>query len=96
MKIQTISDFRRAMRAGPYAWPGGYPVYFITADGGALSFKSARACRREILNAIADNASRSGWRIVAADIAWEGPLFCDHSGEPIETAYGDVEETASE
>lgn len=95
MKIQTISDFRRAMRAGSHAWPGGYPVYFITADGAALSFKAARECRREILDAITSDNRRGGWRIVAADIAWEGPLHCDHTGEPIETAYGDVEEDAA-
>lgn len=95
MQIQTINDFRRAMRSGPYAWPGGYPLYFITADGGALSFKSARACRREILSAIAWNDNSGGWRIVAADIAWEGQLYCDHSGEAIETAYGDAEELES-
>jgi len=33
MKIETISDFRKAMRHGPYAWPGGYPCYFIMGDG---------------------------------------------------------------
>lgn len=92
MKIMTVSDFRRAMRAGPYAWPGGYPVYFVTADGAALSFKAARECRREILGAIASNDKGGGWRIVGADIAWEGPLFCDHTGEPIETAYGDIDQ----
>jgi len=92
MDIKTIGDFRRAMRAGPYAWPGGYPVFFITADGGALSFKAARDNRREVVSAIACDDKGGGWRIVAADIAWEGPLFCDHTGAPIETAYGDSED----
>ena len=31
MLINSISDFRRAIHNGPYAWPGGYPLYFITA-----------------------------------------------------------------
>jgi hypothetical protein len=92
MKIQTIGDFRRAMRAGPYAWPGGYPIFFITADGGALSFKAARNNRRKVISSIACDDKGGGWRIVAADIAWEGPLYCDYTGERIETAYGDVEE----
>jgi len=91
MDIRTLSDFRRAMRAGPYAWPGGYPVYFVTADGAALSFQAARDNRREILDAIASDDNGGGWRVVGADLALEGPLFCDHTGQPIETAYGDVD-----
>ena len=89
MNIQSISDFRTAMRNGPYAWPGGYPLYFITSDGAALSFKSARAERRNILEAI-HNRQNDGWRVVAMDINWEdADLVCDHSGELIETAYAD-------
>jgi hypothetical protein len=87
MQINSISDFRRAMRNGPYAWPGGYPLYFITSDGAALSFKSARAERRNILEAI-HNRQNDGWRVVAMDINWEDAgLCCDHSGEPIAAAY---------
>lgn len=89
MNIQSISDFRQAMRNGPYAWPGGYPLYFITSDGAALSFASAKAERRNIVAAIHDR-SDNGWRVVAMDINWEdADLLCDHSGEPIETAYAD-------
>jgi hypothetical protein len=89
MTIETISDFRKAMRHGPYAWPGGYPCYFITNDGAALSFKTARNERRLILEAIRDR-DNSGWRVVAMDVNWEdSELRCDHSGEPIESAYGE-------
>jgi ribosomal protein L24E len=89
MDINTISDFRKAMRNGPYAWPGGYPLYFITKDGAALSFKSAKAERRYILEAIRDN-DNSGWNVIAMDINWEdAELTCDHSGERIESAYAD-------
>lgn len=88
MLINSISDFRKAMRHGPYAWPGGYPCYFITSDGAALSFKAAKQELRSILEAIRDR-SNSGWRIVAMDINWEdSDLFCDHTGEHIESAYG--------
>lgn len=55
----TISDFRRDIRQ-PFAWPGGYPRYFVTNDG------------------------------AACDINWENPdLYCDHSGKPIPSAYGE-------
>lgn len=32
MQINSISDFRKAMRNGPYAWPGGYPLFFVMGD----------------------------------------------------------------
>lgn len=90
MQIFTISDFRRAMRIGPYAWPGGYPVYFVTADGAALSFAAARAERRNILQAIAWNDTRSGWRVIGTDVNWDdSSLACDHTGDRIESAYGE-------
>jgi hypothetical protein len=89
MNIETISDFRRAIRSGPYAWPGGYPIYFITDDGEALSFAAARSERRAILESIASQ-SRDGWRVVAADVNWEdASLHCVHTGERIESAYGE-------
>jgi hypothetical protein len=88
VNIETISDFRAAVRHGPYAWPGGYPCYFITSDGAALSFKAAKSERRLILESIRDR-SDDGWRIVALDINYEDSnLVCDHTGEKIESAYG--------
>lgn len=88
MNISSISDFRRAMRNGPYAWPGGYPCYFLCADGEALSFAAARENRREILHALLDQA-RNDWKVVAFEINWEDTdLTCAHSNEPIECAFG--------
>jgi hypothetical protein len=90
MKIESVSDFRRAMRYGPYAWPGAYPIYFITADGGVLSYAAAKAERRQVVRAIGHSESFSGWRIVAYDVNWEdADLTCDHTGEKIESAYAE-------
>lgn len=90
MEIRTVSEFRKAMRHGPYAWPGGYPCYFVTADGAALSFKAAKECRRQIIQAIAEHDTGSGWCVVALTVNWEDTeLTCDHTGEPIESAYGE-------
>ncbi len=88
MQINSISDFRRVFRNGPYAWPGGYPLYFVTDDGAALPFNAARENRRAIINSIA-YALRDGWRIVAVYVNWEEEdLMCDHTGERIPSAYG--------
>jgi hypothetical protein len=87
--INSISDFRKAMRH-PYAWPGGYPMFFITDDGEAISFKGAKQELRNILEAIRDK-SRDGWRVIATDINWEcADLYCVVTNERIESAYGDT------
>ena len=97
MNIQSIADYRRALRVGPYAWPGGYPLHFVMSDGESLSFKAAKSERRLILEALADHASGnryefSGWRPVALEINWDDcELYCAHSGELIESAYGEPE-----
>jgi hypothetical protein len=89
MRIETISDFRAAMRNGPYAWPGGYPLFFVTHDCAALSFKAVKENRRQILHAIA-NKSHDGWRVIGLEINWEDPdLYCEHTGDPIPSAYGE-------
>ena len=87
MTINSISDFRKAIHNGPYAWPGGYPLYFITSDGEALSFEAAKQERRSILEALRDH-DNSGWRVVDVDVNWEdGDLYCAHTGDRIESAY---------
>lgn len=87
MNIKTLSDFRAAMRNGAYAWPGGYPLYFITNDGAALSFEAVKENLRLVIESVA-NDLRDGWRVVACDVNWEGfDLTCDHTGQPIPSAY---------
>ncbi len=82
----TISDFRRDIRR-PYAWPGGYPMFFLTSDGEALSFAAAKSQRRNVLAAIAGGYS-DGWRVVGVGVNWEAAdLTCAHTGEAIESAY---------
>jgi len=89
MYINSISDFRAIYRNGPFAWPGGYPMYFITDDGAALSWQSAQRNRRLILESIAQG-SKDGWRVVAAEINWEdAELYCDDTGERIQSAYAE-------
>ena len=88
MNIKTLSDFRAVMRNGAYAWPGGYPLYFITNDGAALSFDAVRQNLRFVIDSIA-NDLRDGWRVVGCDVNWEDDsLLCDHTFQAIPSAYG--------
>jgi hypothetical protein len=87
----TLQNFIKELKDGPYAWPGGYPKYFVTKDGGVLSFDSAKEMKNEIIDAMKNNSDPS-WYIMGVDINWEDPdLYCDHSGEKIECAYCDDE-----
>ena len=89
MLIQTTRDLKTALRQHKYAWPGGYPTFFITSDGASLSHEAVRDNLRSILESIKHN-QRDGWKIEALDVNWEDPdLICDHTGDRIESAYAE-------
>ena len=72
----------------PYTWPGGYPLFFIMADGCTLSAKSARENYREICRAHIGGGHDTHWTIAAWEVNYEDEdLYCEHSNEPIECAY---------
>ena len=91
MNINTVKDLKQALRNGPYTWPGGYPLYFITSDGAALSFKAVRENLRCVIWSI-KNKVNDGWRVQAMAINYEdNELYCDHTGEKIESAYSETD-----
>lgn len=86
--ISTLSQVKATIRNGQWSWPGGYPMFFITKDGGALCFACAKKEFREIARDFINNAS-TGWRIVCCDINYECvDLHCDNCYKQIEPAYG--------
>ena len=69
---------------------GGYPIFYVTADNGVLCAGAECANGPESRSADTDCPDDNQWRIVAADIHWEGtPLICDHCGNGIDSAYGE-------
>ena len=86
-EIDTVADLKATIRAGKYAWPGGYPMFFITSDGAALSFEAVEQEFYQVVYSIR-NKIDDGWRVVGCDINYENAdLVCDHTGNPIESAY---------
>ena len=72
----------------PYAWPGGYPMYAVADDGGAI----CRFCAEEERESIALTNGRDGWCVVDLSVNWEDlELRCDCCGREIEAAYDDQE-----
>lgn len=89
MNIEKPSDFAKALKM-PYAWPGGYPTYFITRDGAALCHKCGTKEAPRIITSIRDN-DRDGWNVAACVINYEDTdLYCDHCNQQIESAYGET------
>lgn len=77
--IESGAQFRACLRAGPYAWPGGYQLAFVTSDGALLCFGCARS---ELFNITDAMRSRSGngWRVVGLTGAHaaDESACCDH------------------
>lgn len=86
----ALSVIKDLLRGGKYAWPGGYPMYFIAGDGEALSFEAVHAEWRQVVRALLWNTPRDQWAIVGYDVNWEDDnLHCAHTGEKIEAAYSE-------
>jgi hypothetical protein len=91
-RIETVADLKATLRAGRYTDLGGYPLFFITNDGAALSFDAVTENLRTVMDSVA-NDIRDGWKVVAVDINYEDTeLTCDHTGKKIPSAYGEDEE----
>lgn len=70
-----------------FAWPGGYPIYYLAADNGVLCPKCAN-------DYTAERDNEKELKPVAYDIHWEGePLACDNCPAKIESAYGVPDES---
>jgi hypothetical protein len=88
--IQALRQIKSAIRHR-YAWPGGYPLFVVMADGEALSCEAARTQWRQIVYSTM-NGLRDGWRALGASVNYEETaLFCAHTGKRIESAYGEEE-----
>jgi hypothetical protein len=69
-----------------YAWPGGYPIYYLMDDGETL----CPTCMNDSTNPIHFDGQADGWRVEAPGINWEDTdMICCHCNRKIESAYGD-------
>jgi hypothetical protein len=103
MSKQAFKRVRRALgmqvnrdELPAFAWPGGYPILYVFADGGACCPKCVN---KEITLIDADmraytpgtyRNSHGGWALGGWDVNYEdADLHCDHCGKPIDAAYAD-------
>lgn len=90
-KSRLLEELQYFTRHG-YAWPGGYPMYALTEDCGVLSHDAVVENYALIRRAMRDGGDKQ-WNVIAVLINLEDDnLVCDHTGERIESAYGEEEE----
>jgi hypothetical protein len=66
-----------------YAWPGGYPIYYLDGDNSCL-------CAACATKSASDPDEVPQFKPVAFDVYYEGPTMqCDSCNADIESAYGD-------
>lgn len=66
---------------------GGYPLFYLCADGGVLCPKCANE-NKDLTN----DPDDPQWFIIAYDINYEDEtMYCDHCNDHIVSAYGDDE-----
>jgi len=88
-RIAVLRKVKEAIRQ-PYAWPGGYPLYIVMADGEALSIEAAKAEFKLVAYATLF-AQRDGWQAAGVEVNWEDTeLYCAHTNDKIESAYGEA------
>ena len=82
--ISNANELKASLRAGEYAFPGGYQLFFITSDGASLSFASVRENFCAVLDSVKTECA-DGWRVIAmsGEHECDEPVFCFHSGEQI-------------
>ncbi len=77
-----------------HAWPGGDPIIYYVADGGALCPDCANGRNGSLASAELAPHEDDQWRLVACEVHWEGePIVCDHCGAAVESAYGVPDES---
>lgn len=82
LEFETLNDVKASLRAGEFAWPGGYRLAFITSDGAILSFG---AVKDEWHGVVWDwiNDASTGWRVIGLVNVddMEDIVYCDHTNE---------------
>jgi hypothetical protein len=70
-----------------FAWPGGYPIFYVTKDGGCLCPK----CANENITLLTDPDDPQ-WYVLGTEINYENDsLYCDNCNGKIDSAYGEDE-----
>jgi hypothetical protein len=93
--MNGLKSLKRIIRE-PYVFPGGYPTYLITTDGGCICKDCAKTEFKTLMRSTLQKSRDAswpddGWQVYAVDVNYESELYCDHCSAEIESAYGNEE-----
>tara|TARA_R110000787_G_scaffold255086_1_gene360430 strand:- start:3259 stop:3519 length:261 start_codon:yes stop_codon:yes gene_type:complete len=83
--MNILHKVKEAIRQ-PYAFPGAYPVFAVTTDGGALCCTCLRTEFKNICYSVNEELD-DGFRVQDVVINYEAEILCDNCGNEIEKAY---------
>lgn len=85
IESQFIKEQKAKNAYDYYAWPGGYELIYICADGGIL----CADCANVNIEATKDPDDEQ-WFIISAEINYEdNGLYCVHCNDRIISEYGE-------
>lgn len=91
-RTNNMLDQARHAARNKYAWPGGYPLALLMADGECICPDCAKREWKQVARATKAKLSDwpdKQWRVEDVFINWEDDdLYCAHCNEKIESAYG--------
>ena len=69
------------------AWPGGYPIFYLTDDGECMCPQCVKDNLEQIKEST-ESQAQDGWQIVGHDINYEDQeMYCCNCYEKIDPAY---------
>ena len=72
-----------------YAWPGGYPIFYLCEDNGVLCPDCVNSNVKHIVDATIARDDKQ-WALAASDANWEdAEMSCDNCGQRIPSAYAE-------
>lgn len=76
-----------------WAWPGGYPIYYIDGACDSLCPECAEKLRRHVNTQLKEDGFLLKEEvIIGQDVNWEdASLYCEDCGRRIESAYAEDE-----
>lgn len=70
-----------------WAWPGGYPIFYILADNAIICPDCANGKNGSLASEDNDDPQ---WKIIASDVHWGCEyIHCKHCNALIKSAYGE-------
>ena len=81
--IQTVAQLKATLRAGAYAWPGGYELTLVTSDGATLCFECARKEFYQLCYSKRHNLN-DGWNVIHCGAFYDSGIVCDHCNKSLD------------